>query len=705
MTKAISALYNGFGKTKLAIVLFVAAVYSVLVCYGGGSLLQLALFAFVMGLYILVPGVAMATYTKANTMLTGYFWPLAFLYGSGLFAVLYAFSMRLHILWLLRFLPPLFSVVFLALQIRERRKSGKGIPQKVKLTPNRWLLLLLIAALVFLYTFASVVKNARPAQVGDVLLNQDMLWNIGNANSFKIAFPPQDIRFYDVRLHYHYLTELLVGALSIVSGIPAFNIVGFYMQPYMLAAMVISLYCFGKLLWRGHAVKPMLFVFSHFLFSCASLWKTLPNGHSVFWNSYLTHIITNINSQATAIVFLCIFIGLFVEASRRQYKISLLYFGTLLCSFIMLCFSKGPLAAIVTVALVLAVLFGLLQKKTGWRGLLIGASIAGMFLFIYLTMFSSGANTSMPFSFVGTLEKGYFYNIMVRLGHENHTLWLISIPVLWVLQSFLMLPATFLLYIRSISKDIVGLFRLPTERLLFQAASAGGLLAFFWFNHPSMSQTYFLFTAVFFIHILAVDGIDYLRWPTTGEAGKIKVLYKKAVLLLMGLFAAVGIATTGFLYIHLLGSGARQLARNLGVIEKYPYDVVVTADDELAMLWLRDNSDTTTMFATNRIHTGARKEGISNLYSAFCERQGYMEGFQYALTNMGVSVAVINERLAVNEALFSAETPPEQVVQLCLDNRIEFLVYSTQFDGSNMQMSQMELVYDSDSVQVYRVPA
>ncbi|MFV0413938.1 MAG: hypothetical protein ACK5L3_11865 [Oscillospiraceae bacterium] len=706
MKTTILKLYTGFIKTKAVMVLAVAAVYMALAAQSGGSLWELALFALVLAVYIVLPGLLAARVLGTQKFAPGFTGPLAILLGSGFFAALYCVAMRLHILWLLYLLPPVLSAVWLGLAVARCAKRGQPLPaiKKPALLPHHWLLALLFSALLLFFTFYGVVKHARPLAVGDILPNHDLLWNVGNANSFKLAFPPQDIRFTGVRLHYHYLTELLAGALSLVSGISAYNIAAFYMQAFMLAALVLCLYKFGRVMWPQSLFKAMLFTYAPFLFSCASLWKILPNGWSVFNNSNITHIVTNINAQATALVFLSIFLGLLVPAMRQKYRVGPVHFVLLLCSFFMLTFAKGPLAAMVICGLAITMLIGLFQRNTGWRGLLLGVLLAGMFAAVYVTMFSSGANDSMALSYTGTLVRGYFNNIQNLIWHKNYYLWLAAVPVLWVLQAFLSMPAQFLLYLRALVRDVRHFATLAPERMLAQGVAAGGLLAYFLFDHPHFSQVYFLFAAIFFITLLAVDEIGTLRWPAAGQLPALKAKAKKLFIGVVAVCAAVAVATTGFLYVHYMGSGGRQLLRNLGLMEKYPYDVVITPDDEAAMLWLRDNSPATAMFATNRIHTGARLEGISNLYSAFCERQAYMEGFQYAKTNMGVAEDIINRRLAVNNALFSAATAPETVLQLCRENGISYLVYSTQLPGDESQLSAMELAYNSPTVRIYRLP-
>lgn len=66
-------------------------------------------------------------------------------------------------------------------------------------------------------------------------------------------------------------------------------------------------------------------------------------------------------------------------------------------------------------------------------------------------------------------------------------------------------------------------------------------------------------------------------------------------------------------------------------------------------------------------------DGISSLYTAMSGRQAYMEGYTYAVTNMGVSEAVVAQKQAVNTALFDASTAPEEVLRLCAENGIDYL--------------------------------
>ncbi len=687
MPKFLQKLYTGFVPAKVALFFVGIFIYLFLIVCSGGSVIEGSLFWFAVLGYIVLPGYLLSVLFSKWKLLKEYRGMFTILFGVGFFAFLYCITMRLSALWLLKTMPLILSVIciFLFILQKERISFQKIKSQITK--PNNMLLLLLFATLLVMFSFTYVVKNAHPSLVGDIVLNHDFLWNVGNAESFKIRFIPEDIRFIGVQLHYHYLTELVAGALSIVTGISAYNILGFYFGPCIIIALIYCLYIFGNAFYKGNQTKTMLFTFSMFLFGCASLWKMLPNGQGLFWNTNVYHLISNINSQATGIIFLCIFSTVFLYCVTEKFKVSFIEMGLLFISFFLLCFAKGPVAGIAVCAVAITLIWLFVQKKVNGKGLLSAIVLAGMFIVIYQLFFSSGANTSVQFDISHTLKTTYFAPYLQWIWDRNLYIWYLALPVTMIVHTFCMAPFQSFLYACGLGKDIKNLFKLEGDRLYANSALIGGVLAFYLFHHPSMSQLYFIFMALFFINLLAVDMID-----------RIKARWVKAFAVC---FACVGLVTNAFLYVNLVGSGARQLGRNMGIIEKYPYEFVMNADDEVAMQWLQDNTDTSIVFATNRIHTGAAREGLSNVYSAMSGRQAFMEGFKYALTNMGVPEAVIKERLAVNDALFDAATSSEELLQLCERAGITHIVYCEQFWGDEEQLACFELVFESETVRIY----
>ena len=681
----IQNLYTGAEGLKKAVCLMVLALYIGLTIYGGGALSEILMVAFVMVVYIYLPGKCWNMLLGATNRFQGIDFGVDILLGTGFFCAVYCVAMRLHIKLLLVTVPLAFAVLGLIMLIRK----GNIKATSTKLTPFKWLLVLLFFGLLLLYTFTTVIKSAQPASVGDTLLSPDMLWNIGNANSFTLRFIPEDIRYSGVQLHYHYLTELFAGALSWLTGISAYSIVAFYMQPWVLACAVYCLFAFGKV-WFGEKSKAMMFTYSMFVFGCGSLWTCFLSGYSSFYNDNAKHIITNINAQTTATIFLCIFGAMFVQLIEKEFDADIISVGLWLAAFFMLCFAKGPVAAIVAIGGVITLLWLFLQKKIKFRGVLAAVAMTGVFFVVYMLFFASGANTSMGLNMWVASYKTTFGAYVEGLWYQvSRPVWWIIVAIVLVLDIIMVAPAQIVMYIAGLGKDIKNIFHLGGKRLWANSMVAGGLMAYYLFDHYAMSQVYFLFLALFFLHLMAIENLELL----TG-----KILPKVALVA-----AGVAITTTIFMYVNYIGSGARFLARNMGLIEKYSYDTVVNADDQLAMEYLAENSPENALFATNRIHHSDRKtDGVSNIYSAFSGRQSYMEGYAYALTNMGVPYYVVDQRQVINEKLFDGATSADELEYLCEKTGITHLVYTTQLKGSDAVMSTIfEKIYDSETVKIY----
>ncbi|MBR5806714.1 MAG: hypothetical protein IKY30_08110 [Oscillospiraceae bacterium] len=688
MKNFVMNLYNGAEKLKIFICILVYTLYLALTVYGGGSAVDFMLFGLVMVSYIWLPGKCWNMLLGGSRRFDGMDFGIDVLLGTGFFCAVYCVAMRMHMKLLLSVIPLMFAGLCIALVIR---RSYINPPRR--LTPWQWLPVLLFFGLLLLYTFTSVIKYAMPANVGDTLLMPDMLWNVGNANSFAIRFIPEDIRYSGVQLHYHYLTELFAGAVAWLTGIPAYTVVAFYMQPFVLGCVVYSLLNFGRI-WFNDEGKAMLFTFSMFIFGCGSMWGSFLNGRSMFFNDNALHIITNINAQATATVFLCIFGGMFVQLMKKGFRVPLMDIALWIAAFFMLSFAKGPVAAIVAVGGAITLLWLAVQKKAGWKAVVSAFAILGLFFVVYTLFFASGANTSMAFNTWGTISKSVFGTFLDGLYTAGkYKLWYAAQFTVMIILVVAFAPLQAFMYFVGLPGDIKNLFRLDGKHLWANSLIVGGFMAYYLFNHYAMSQVYFAFLALFFMHLLAIDNLDRLN----------SNLFRGIALTL----GCVSVVTTMFIYTNFIGSGARFLARNLGIIEKYPYNTVVNADDQQAMEFFRDNTDTTALFATNRIHAdNIKKDGVSNIYSAFSGRQSYMEGYAYALTNMGVPYYVVDQRQQINNALFSADTPPEELKHLCNATGITHLVFSSQFEGSEKAISQtFEKIYDSETVRIYATGA
>lgn len=662
------------------------AVYAAVCLLSGARAASMVAFFICIPFYLVIPGLFWAD--VLGPFRHGLRALLAMLYGTGFFAALVCLSVRLGQVWLLRLVPPLVCVVFLF----QKMRKGTRLKEIDACIQRRSVLYFTagVSVLCVLFALFHSAENAHPMVAGSIDLNRDLLWNIGNGNAFTIAFPPQDIRFSQVRFSYHYLTEILAAGLCMVSGASSYDVFVFFSGPVFLSAEVLAAYCLGRCFYFDNRKKAAAFPVLLFGFQCASLWSVAARGESLFGNTLLKHLVTNINSQATAVVYLSIFCVLFITAARLKFVIDWRFFLAALSAFFMMTYAKGPQAALLlcgfTVAMGIILLF---QKPCYWKASLFLCGVLAVFAGIYPLLFASGANSSMAFS-AYAMQYTWTHQMLTPLRG-----WLLEhvpvSPYVWlaltgVLNTFLMLPFQTVLWFRGVPKALTNLTRLDAGRLLAHATAFGGFLAYHIFLHPNSSQVYFALLAMIFVSLLAVDELDRLQKKTVFSG----------LALLCG---CVGLATTFFMVGTYGAQGVHQLLATTGVVEDFAGEGAVTAQDEEAMEWLKANTDCTLTFATNRTSsTPSVVDGISNVYSALSARQGYMEGWTYAVSNMGVSQALVEHKQQVNGALFSGELSAEQQRELCAAEKITCLIYAKNYPGN---APAGEPAFENESVAIY----
>ena len=687
MKRLFDRVVNGFPRAKLAAVCLCVLFWLFVTKLCGAGLFDLFRFLLCAVFYVLLPGMLFSGLSEIEKELPDFRIPAAILFGAGFLAVLYCICMRMGWLPLLYVLPPVLGFAHLILSrdgLHPRRAALRFFSDGTHMT-----LLFLWGAALALYACILGLKNAHPLAAGTVTLNEDMLWNIGNANAFQIAFPPQDIRFSGVRFAYHYLTEMLWGILSLVSGTSAYDVFIFFSGPVFLGALIICLYALGLYFYGGGQRRALAFPVVLFGFGCLSLWGVFGIGSSIFSNRLLEHMVTNINAQATAFVFISIFFMLFAHMARQGYRVSWRYLVSTVCAFVLVCFAKGPQAAILICALAVVFFFSLARRPHYGKLLLFFAGCFACFTVIYLFVFSSGANTSMYFDWLTVI---YYRSseTLIPLMDQIHLTGYPALFLLAVADVFCMVPFQFLLYLPVLLRDVRKLPWLPEGRLLAHGVCAGGFLAYHLFHHPNSSQIYFAYIAIFFMTLLAVDALS----------GRKKNLFG----FLAGVCGALALTTTVLQCVVFAGSGLRNLAYDAGLAERPYSESYATAGDEEAMRWFRENTGADALFVTNRIDTRpGLGNGISSLYTAFSGRQAYMEGYAYAVSNMGVSEAVLREKQQTNAAFFSEENDAEKLACLAAENEITHAVFSKQFPGETTALSTFPIVYENDSVIIYEL--
>ena len=675
----------GWGTIAVAAVCL--AGYGVIGALSGADLWAGARFFLCAGLDLILPGWLLAR--RLGPRAPGLTPLLTAVYGCALLGVCFCAGVRLGVPGMV-YLPMAAAALLAWLDWREgHRPARPALPAGFVPLAALWALLCLFFALTF------TARNAHPLAAGSLVPDRDLLWNVGNAEAFLDGFPPLDLRFDGVRFSYHYLTELLAAALALASGAGCYDVFVCFAGPLFLLGELNALYGLGLVFYQGRARRAAVLPVLLLGFQCASLWKAWPTGDGLFGNTLLRHLTTNINAQATAVVFFSAFLALFAAISRQHFAVGPRWWAAYFLAFGLFTLAKGPQAAIALCALAAAMVFVLLFQRPRYdRAIFCLLGTGALFAGLYRLLYAAGANTSMVFSLFA-MEKTLAYQWLAPFTDRLCSLlpgtgyfWLAGIGVA---DSFLMMPFQFVLWLRGVPAALRQLPRLDPAHTLAHAATVGGFLAYHLFWHESSSQIYFALFAMLCMTLLAVEQLPRLRRISPFS-------------LIGWLCGAAGLCTAVCMALALCRGGTAQLLRTAGLRARAEAPAAVTANDEAAAAWLRDNAPAGTVFATDRTSSApppASEDGISNVYTAFSGVQCYLEGWTYAMSNMGVEASVVEHRRAVVAALFDPADDPEQVTELCRREGITCLVDSKRWPGQ--VCAGLTPDYENADVAIYRI--
>lgn len=709
----------------LAAAVLLCAACAAMAVSAGLCLPPLALALAVLG--VLLPGSVLARWSGAHA--SGLTWTASCVFGLVLFAVCAALGSAsgLHgLVWL----PAAFGAAGAAPLLK---RGWKNRPRAVS-RAAAWLCAGALALAAF-YCLACAPRFARASFAGGAVMPEhDFLWNVGNAKSFLLGFPPRDLRFSGYPLTYHYLSELLCAGLAMGTGADCYDVQGALLPLLGIAFTVGALWELGGALYRGSRKKSAALLALTFLFGSASLWKATAGGDR-FFNQSVYHVLTNINGMGFALGLAAAFLA----AAARLFGADGVSPGGApdeilpeqatgirrpvwlwaLCgaSFALLCFAKGPIAGVAALAFLCAAAVRFLgaaragQARRAAPVLAFAAALLTAFGALYTGFFSAGAGTSVRFDPLGTLEATYFSNVVALVRQTRPGLLGPAGVLLALVHAVCFAPAAVPLALGGGIADLRRVLRLPGERLLLSAGFLGGFLAFFLFKHESASQMYFAFFGLLCANALAVENASRLA-AACRRHGKGAARLCAAPLAALAL---AGLATTGFSAAALWERAAPVYSR---LFVEDGYTLPLTAGEEQAMAWLAGNTPETALFATNRSHTGAALEGLSNVYSGLSGRRFYMESFKYARANLGVPDDEIARRIGAMKALFGPQVTPEGAAALCREAGIDYLVYSRAAARRAWDITEQPaaglfaadaapegfaLVFENDDVAVYQV--
>lgn len=666
------------------VILLVGYIGIITVC--GADPLAMLRFFIAAVFWLILPGWSLAAILAPRASSLSLF---VIVYGAGFLAAVQCIAARFGAFWLIWLIPPMVGLSGIAYRFRNQQGVFHRIGSLVRsLLSGPWGTLW--AGLCLAYAICCSAVNPHPLQAGAAALDRDFLWNIGNAEALMRNFPAEDLRVSGIRLAYHYLTELLWAALARVSGAKLFDVYFYFAGPLFLIAELLALQVLASCCWPEHRWAKSRYLALVFGFSCLSMWKVLPNGLSLFGNTLLAHLITNVNSQATALPFFAGAFCMYATLARNGMRGNGKQWLALFVSFALLCVAKGPQAALLLCGLVAVSALLLLLRRIYFLPTLGGLVGLGLiFAALYKFLYAAGTG-SMEFS-IFAMRETLVYRVLSPLTDKLCTLlpgsgyfWLLC---LGVCDTFCMLPFQCMLCLYALPAAFHRLRQPDPARLLAAALSVGGMLAYHLFYHSSSSQIYFALLAMLCLSLLAAGAPERLPHG-----------WKRIPVVLTGV---AGLITTICLVFSFTGRAVPSIAACIGLSSSPTSDMAVTSGDETAMQWFRENSSPTDIFTTNRISgTPSMIDAISNVYTGLSGRQAYLEGWTYAATNMGVSKEILDYKRWINEELTGGTLTGTEARKLAEEEGIQWMILAKAWPGN--APNDVFPVYENKDVAIYR---
>jgi hypothetical protein len=127
-------------------------------------------------------------------------------------------------------------------------------------------------------------------------------------------------------------------------------------------------------------------------------------------------------------------------------------------------------------------------------------------------------------------------------------------------------------------------------------------------------------------------------------------------------------------------------------------------DEYEGMVWLRDNTDKNAVFAADRFYNADTSDILNARYynyTAFSERQCYLEGYEYIYTYDENFLSVVNGRIAVLNGVYSND--PDSLRRL-IGEGVNYLVCSRRIHPDFvLDRSFGTSVFENEGMTIYRL--
>ena len=528
-----------------------------------------------------------------------------------------------------------------------------------------------------------------------LFLYQDLTWHIGNVASLSQGCPFTDFRFGELKFNYHYFNDLVFGMCKYIFPVKASTLL-------LKCSPILSTYLFSLgiySLFRKAGPHPLVGYIMLICCGAANTSFVLNTGKSDYLLNY--HIFSNINGVAVSLAAVISVYLYYATIFESELLRKADYIVLPLLVFVMTGL-KGPFAVVLVTALTGTSMIKVVQDRKLKRFLRITAATCFPFVLTYILIIkgaenlfkASNNNRATALSLTGTVSRSRYWELFSSiLGKGGLGHYAVYCLCLLLLGGTIASGICYLIFVA----DTIGVIArvqkkgLPSA-LVIAAFFSGwiGLAGFMLVSHTGFSQVYFLFIGVLFIVCE-----NYRLLAHTDKTMLRNILI--AVILLNSVLCGRAYAVS----VHEMV---------LNDSEHYAYyksdsfdrdNISVLTHEELeGMEWIRTNTNPDSIVATDRIdlwnmdYPSADDDCRCFYYSAFSERQTFLEGYSYS----DVSANEVRDRLELNKDIYSDNGDISQAA--IRDAGIDYIIVTKRINDHYIGESMP--VYENEDIAVFK---
>ncbi|MGI6153336.1 MAG: hypothetical protein ACOYJB_05825 [Christensenellaceae bacterium] len=588
-----------------------------------------------------------------------------------LYYIVYALSLEEYLLVFMAAVAAL-SLIYIFRKkerLRQIKPAGKDM----------WVFLLLVACALTLVFFTTVSKNTLPTDAAPYKnYYQDMLWNTGNTVSLANGFPAADFHIQGFSFVYHYFTHVFLAVFYNITGISAFvlnfkllavlQVILFVGAAYLLTTL------FTKRLWLRAAVTVLILLTNEVV---------------------LSHMLLHAYATAFSLAFALLAAYFFLRylkniQSAKPLDADYILFMVML---VVACGAKGLFAAVVLAGAGFSMLY-MLTKKQNTRVILLHGILAVAISGALLVSLTLGVNTvnglQVAFGSPLYMDPPAYYTAALQTltpALSQAAVKLLMYPVFLAVSYIILFAGLIWLFVVLIKYRREDMRK---EWFLFWAMLFGLVCASV-FYQPGLSNVLFI-TAALPFSVLAVVACAQREYATGQTYQKLTAALAASVILAMGLYPVPKTVSTVQSVLALQEAPASVVGR----------DDIISLGEYEGMLWLRENTQKDAVFAADRqyfTHIEDIQYARYYYYTAFSERQCYLEGFNYVSTHEPNFLEKIDGRLQTLERAYGND---EIALAELKKNGVGYLVSSTVKHGEFMLDKRFgELVFENADIRIF----